>query len=213
MRFLTPSPAVTALSPLHARLDAAGATFERRGGWAVATGFADRAGEARAVAATVGWADASYLAKLELHAGGEIPLGTARREDSAWWCAVTPSRTLILAEPQCGAALRTQLGDRGVDVTTQLAALIVAGPAARETIARFCAIDLRPRVSPPGTYRSGSIARTPGAVLVEGTDRFLVLFGAALAEYVWTVASDAGSRLGGRPVGADAVREEAFARA
>jgi hypothetical protein len=55
-------------------------------------------------------------------------------------------------------------------------------------------------------------------VVREGADQFLVMAGAAFAGYVWEVVSDAGARLGGRPVGADALSgpvglEEAETRA
>jgi hypothetical protein len=49
------------------------------------------------------------------------------------------------------------------------------------------------------------VARTPGAVLREGEERFLMLFGAALGQYVWTVVADAAASLGGGPVGLDAL--------
>ena len=51
----------------------------------------------------------------------------------------------------------------------------------------------------------GSVARTPGLVVRESADQFLVLTGAAVALYLWEVVTDAGTRLGGRPVGVDAV--------
>ena len=57
---------------------------------------------------------------------------------------------------------------------------------------------------PVGAFRPGSVARTPGMVLREAEDRYLMLFGAALGEYVWTVVADAAGHLGGGPVGADA---------
>ena len=67
----------------------------------------------------------------------------------------------------------------------------VVGPLAREVFARFTAIDLRPQVTPVHGFRPGSVARTPGVVVCEGEDRFLMLFGAALGAYVWTVVADA----------------------
>jgi sarcosine oxidase gamma subunit len=88
-----------------------------------------------------------------------------------------------------------------IDVTTCFAALTIFGPQARETIARFCALDLRPQVAPSGSFRPGSIARQPGMILVQDTDRFLLLFGWAVGEYMWTVVEDAARSLGGGPVG------------
>ncbi len=86
-----------------------------------------------------------------------------------------------------------------VDVTTCFAALTIFGPLAREVIARFCALDLRPQVAPPGSFRPGSVARQPGMILVQDTDRFLLLFGWAVGEYMWTVVDDAAQIARWRP--------------
>ena len=75
----------------------------------------------------------------------------------------------------------------------------------RETFARFTAIDLRPQVTPVHAFRPGSVARTGGAILCEAPDRYLMLFGAALGQYVWTLVADAAGHLGGGPVGVDAL--------
>ena len=48
------------------------------------------------------------------------------------------------------------------------------------------------------------MARTGGAILCEAPDRYLMLFGAALGQYVWTLVADAAGHLGGGPVGVDA---------
>jgi sarcosine oxidase gamma subunit len=85
------------------------------------------------------------------------------------------------------------------------AALTVVGPAAREVFARFCAIDLRTDVTPVRGLRPGSVARQPGLVLREAEDRYLVLFGWAVGEYMWTVVEDAARHLGGRPAGVAAL--------
>jgi glycine cleavage system aminomethyltransferase T len=189
LAFLRPGAGVAARSPLHAATAAAGATFEVRDGWEVAVRFGTPDAEAAAVARSVGWADLSHVRKTEIHA----PEGGLR---------ITPDRALVLGEPA-----------DGLDVTAQYGALLLAGPAARDRLARFCALDLRPHVAPPGAFRPGSVARTPGFVLVEAADRFLLLFGAAYGPYMWEVVADAGEHLGGRPVGVDAVREEVSAGA
>jgi glycine cleavage system aminomethyltransferase T len=214
--FLAPSrgaSAPAALSPFDAATTAAGATFEVRDGCRVPTSFGDPVAEARAVEASVGWADASHLGKLEIQVpetaadelaalAGGLELGRAVPDGGAWWCLLTPVRALVIGErPELGA--RSSL--RALDVTTQYAALRIAGPLARETFARFCALDLREQRMPVRACMPGSVARTPGLVVRESADQFLVLTGAALALYLWEVVTDAGTRLGGRPVGADAI--------
>ena len=188
-------------SPLLSAASRSGATIGLRQGWLVPVGFGDEAEQRRAIAETVGFADASALPKMELHGhaellarcAGGLTLGMATPHEGAWWCPLTPTRVLMLG----GFPSMGELGELGVlDVTTQLCALRITGPLTRELMARFCALDLRSEVSPPRSLRPGSVARTPGLVLVEAPDRLLVLVGAALAEYLWTVVDDAARRLG-----------------
>lgn len=223
LAFLTPAAgpaAPPAESPFAAATSAEGASFEIRDGWRVATRFSPAPVEEQACEEAVGWADVSHLGKLEIQVGrsataalaamaGGLRLGAAIRRQDAWWCLVTPVRALLICEPAATESLREDLAAnpklRLVDVTTQLAALRLAGPQSRETFARFCSLDLRSDRAPVGAFLPGSVARTPGYVVREATDRYLLLAGAAVATYLWTVVSDAGRRLGGRPVGADAV--------
>jgi heterotetrameric sarcosine oxidase gamma subunit len=206
-------------SPFAAVAAAAGATFEARDGCNVPTRFASAAVEDTVRTRYVGWADASHLGKLEIQVApdraedlrrlaGGLRLGTAVRARDAWWCLVTPVRALVLCEPSRLAEVHEDVkaapGMWALDVTTQFAALRLGGPQARELLARFCALDLRDQNAPVASFSPGSVARTPGFVLREAADQFIILTGAALAEYLWTVVSDAGRRLGGQPIGADA---------
>ena len=216
--FLTPSPDVLAHSPMERCARAAGARFEARDGWLVAVSY-DRP------PAATGWADMSHLAKLEAHGPPEAALGLdgrdgepagpghAERAHDAWWCPVSRRRTLVLAERAAARELHERLGGRAVDVTTGYAALAIVGPGAREVLARQCALDLRPVVTPVGAFRPGAVARTPAFVLREAEERYLVVFGAALGEYMWTVLADAAEHLGGAPIGADALARETPAHA
>jgi glycine cleavage system aminomethyltransferase T len=193
--FLSPTPTAIARSPMEREAIAAGARVEQRDGWNVAVGFEADHSE------TVSFADRSQMGKLELQADHGLELGVATRRDDAWWCPTSRTRALVLCEPDRTGALREQLPD-AVDLTSALGALTIAGPLARETFARFTAIDLRPDVTPVHGWRPGSVARTPGAILREAEDSWLMLFGAALGSYVWTVVADAAAGLGGGPVGA-----------
>ncbi len=226
------SDGVCARTPMERLARAAGARFERRDGWNVAVGFGPEGVERARLERTVAFADRSALTKLELHApaealaaivaaaadGAVLQLGTATRVNGAWWCPVTPEHVLVLGEPAGAGALRERVGvavetarDGAtvtvVDVTSGLAAIALIGPGARELLARFCAIDVRPAVTPVAGFRPGSVARTPGYLLREDADRLLVLVGWALGEYLWEVVADAAAHLDGGPVGADAVPE------
>ena len=197
-------------SPMEGQARAAGARFEVRDGFNVAVDFAGPGGADE----RVGWADVSHLTKLELQGSadiiGELPFGTAVRRDGAWWCRLTQTRALVVGErPEL-----TESDDlKVIDVTCNFAAITLVGPHARETFARFCALDLRPKVTPVSALRPGSIGRQPGLVIREDEDRYLFLFGWATGEYMWSVVADAAGHLGGGPIGVDALREVSAAHA
>jgi heterotetrameric sarcosine oxidase gamma subunit len=191
---------------------ASGATFEERDGWKVAVSFPNEDSSA------VGFADVSHLGKLEVQGdvaaitGHHLDLGRALRADGAWWCPYSPTRAVVLCSPAGTAALRDHLAASAadanglksvVDITAAQGAMTILGPLAREVFARFTAIDLRPEVTPVHGWRPGSVARTGGAILCEAPDRYLMLFGAAFGQYMWTTVADAAEHLGGGPVGVD----------
>jgi heterotetrameric sarcosine oxidase gamma subunit len=220
--------AAVARSPMERLARAEGARFELRDGWNVAVGYRTEVEqEVQAARDGVGWGDMSHLGKLELQGPGESlgsivagvagspppHLGTAARAAGAWWCPLTPTRVLVIADAAAVAPLRERLADAVdgvpqagvVDVTTNFAALAVTGPQAREVLARFSALDLRPQRTPVGALRPGSIGRQPAILICEADNRYLFLFGWATAEYIWSVVADAGHHLGGRPIGTDAL--------
>ncbi len=197
-----------ARSPMEREALTAGARMELRDGWNIAAGFD---GEEPRLRDTVGFADLSHLGKLELNGPFEelapVPLefGMAARAEGAWWCPVARERALVICEPSALPGLRERFGSRAIELSTSYAALTIAGPLSREVFARFCALDLRPQSCPPRAFRPGSVARTPGYVLREEGDRFLMLFGWALGRYVWEQVADAAKHVGGGPVGVDAL--------
>jgi glycine cleavage system aminomethyltransferase T len=215
LAFLTPDAdpgTAVARTPMERPARAAGARYEARGGWNVAKTFASAEVERARLTDTVGFADCSAMRKLELHGDALSSLGLkpgiAERRDGAWWCPVTPSRVLMLGGtgvPQLSGGVSV------VDVTSGLCAMALVGPGCRELLARFCAIDVRPSVTPVAGFRPGSVARTPGYVLVEAEQRLLIMVGWALGQYIWEVVADAGEHLGGGPVGADVLAKVAGA--
>jgi heterotetrameric sarcosine oxidase gamma subunit len=202
LAFLTPSTDAVARTPMHRLAAKAGARFETRDGWEIPAAY-EGAGSAD-YSQTVAFADRSYLTKLELHGPHEVQLelGTASLIDGNWWCPVTPSRALVLGGPTARAAASAAAGPVAteVDLTCGLAALALTGPGANELLARFCAIDVRPKVTPVAGFRPGSVARTPGYLLRTADDELLVMVGWALGAYLWEVVADAAAHLGGGPV-------------
>jgi hypothetical protein len=170
-----------ARSPMERVALASGARTERSGRWNVVLQDAD-----------AGFADRSHIRKLEVHApAGRLGHATLA-DDGAWWCPITPTRTLVLGGE--GGGRDPRLKD-AIDVTCAHAALELIGPRSGELLARFCAIDVRPAAMPVGAFRPGSVARTPGYVLRTGADSLLVLVGWALGEYLWRVVDDAARAL------------------
>jgi glycine cleavage system aminomethyltransferase T len=213
--FLTPTPSakLPARGPLLDAFATAGAVCEVRGGWELAVSFGSPEAEAAACAEAVGFAELPHLSKLELQSSGPPTLAAAlggevgepaRRVGDGWLCLEAPSLALAIGV-ETGSLAELELPCRVTDLTAALGAVVIAGPLARDLLARFSAIDAREASLPVAGFRPISVARTPGFVLREADDRFLVLFGAALGEYVWEVLDDAARRLGGRAVGLDAL--------
>ena len=196
------APHAVARSPMERQARAAGAQLQARDGWNVAISYGSPEQERHACASTAGWVDVSHLGKLELQGPGiteraDLELGRATRRDGAWWCPLTPDRALVIGERPERLPEQTSV----VDVGTVFAAMTLVGPLSREVFARFCAADLRPKVTPVTGLRPVSIARQPGLIVCEADDRYLFLFGWAVGQYMWRVVEDAAVHLGGRPVG------------
>lgn len=222
-------------SPIEWTHRGEGARFQQRAGWRVVSGYGQSAEERVACRDSAGVADVSFLGKLELQAepgvvasivsrlagGATLELGQAALDDDVWWCPVTPSRVLAVTPPEATARVRDELEAAAsdapfasvVELTAGYGSNAIAGPLAREAFARATALDLRPERFGEGAFAPVSVARTPGMVLRTGGDRFLHLFGAGYAHYIWTVFVDAAEHLGGRAVGLEALGDEVAARA
>jgi heterotetrameric sarcosine oxidase gamma subunit len=217
-----------ASSPFEHDTSEAGAHFQPRDGWNVAAAYASAEEDAQVCRDTVGWVDVSHLGKIEIQAAADdlaamisaasgaatMELASATRAGDSWFLPLSPTRALVvcpsgrlaeLLDALEQAAASTGAPATVTDVTSVFGALILAGPRVRDVFARFCAIDLRASVTPVLGLRPGSVARQPGILVREATDRFLYLFGAAVSHYVWTVVDDAARPFGGAPAGVDAL--------
>jgi glycine cleavage system aminomethyltransferase T len=165
-----------------------GARFEERDGWLVPVSIP---GEEERVA-VVGVADLSHLTKLELR-----PAGEAIEGDGIVWYPISPRRALVICTPALGASVREQVGERfSLDVTGAYSVIAISGPEADTLLRRMTHIHHFPS--------GGEVAHVQGHVLEHG-DGYWVICAQELGQYVWEVAVDRASALGGGAVGADAL--------
>ncbi len=164
-----------------------GATFEERGGWLVPVSIPGE--EAHAA---VGIADLSHQTKLELRPAGEPIEG-----EGITWYAISSRRALVLCRPELGDTVRRRVGERSsLDVTGAYSVIAIVGPEADTVLRRMTHIDHFPS--------GGEIAHVQGHVLrCEGG--YWVLCAQELGQYVWEVAVDRASALGGGAIGVDAL--------
>jgi glycine cleavage system aminomethyltransferase T len=165
-----------------------GARFEERDGWSIPVSLP---GEQEHLAA-VGVADLSHLTKLELR-----PAGEAIEGDGVVWYGISPRRALVLCAAASADAVREQAGDRFLlDLTGAYSIVALAGPEAATVLRRMTHLHHFPS--------GGEIAHVQGHVL-ERDDGYWIICAQEYGEYVWEVAVDRASALGGGPVGVDAL--------
>ena len=169
-----------------------GATFEERDGWLVAASIPGE--EERG---TVGIADLSHLTKIEVRPGGKPGAWLQPATGTPIWYEISPRRALVLSAPSGAAAVREQLTDRfSLDVTGAYSVIAIVGPEADTVLRRLTHIDHFPS--------GGEIAHVQGHVLrCEGG--YWVLCAQELGQYVWEVAVDRATALGGGAIGVDAL--------
>jgi sarcosine oxidase subunit gamma len=102
------------------------------------------------------------------------------------------------------SSLRDALADLHAavtDVTDGRVALRVAGPSARDVLAKGCPLDLHPRAFPPGSSAQSLLAKA--SVLIhlledrtEGGPSFDVYVARSFAHYLWMWLEDAGGEYG-----------------
>jgi glycine cleavage system aminomethyltransferase T len=164
-----------------------GATFEERDGWLVPVSIPGE--ESRAAA---GIADVSHVTKIELRPAGEAIAG-----DGIVWYEISPRRALVLCPPSQGDAVRARIGDRfSLDVTGAYSAIAIVGPEAETVLRRMTHLHHFPS--------GGEIAHVQGHVL-EREGGYTVICAQELGHYVWEIAVDRASALGGGAIGVDAL--------
>ena len=165
-----------------------GARFEQRDGWDIPVSLPDE----KEHLAAVGVADLSHLTKLELRPAGEPIEG-----EGIVWYRISPRRALALCAAPSAAEVREQVGERfALDVTGAYSVIALAGPAAATVLRRMTHLHHLPA--------SGELAHIQGHVLERG-GAYWIICAQEYGQYVWEVAVDRASALGGGPIGVDAL--------
>ena len=171
----------------------AGARFEERDGWLVPVAIL---GEEEYLG-TVGIADLSHLAKFEVRPAGE-PFDLVTDRHKRVWYRISPKRALVLCPSTEADAVREQLTGRLVlDVTAALGIIAVVGPEAETVIRRLTHLHHFPS--------GGEVAHITAHVLNPSADAYWIVFQQEYGHYLWEVAVDRATPLGGGPVGVDAI--------
>ena len=168
----------------------AGARFEERDGWLVPAAIL---GEEEYLGA-VGIADLSHLTKYEIRPAVN-PLDGG---EAAVWYRISPRRALVIYPSTDTEAVREQLTGRLVlDVTAALGILAIVGPEADTVIRRLTHLHHFPS--------GGEVAHITAHVLKPADDAYWIVFPQEYGHYLWEVAVDRATPLGGGPVGVDAI--------
>jgi glycine cleavage system aminomethyltransferase T len=160
----------------------AGARFEERDGWLVPVSIP---GEESHVA-TVGIADLSHLSKFEVR-----PALATVDDARVVHYRISPKRSLVV-----GAIARPE-GKLVLDLTGALAIVAVTGPQAETVIRRLTHLDHFPS--------GGEVAHITAHVLAPRPETYWIVFPQEYGHYLWEVAIDRATPLGGGPIGVDAL--------
>lgn len=130
---------------------------------------------------------------------------SARGGHAALWLA--PGEFLVVTEPGEESALAAALAGAldphpaaVTDVSDARAVIELAGPRARDLLAKGCPLDLHPRVFAPGHCAQSRLAK---ALIIlwqlDDEPRFRLLVERSLAEYLWFWLEDAAAEFRAAP--------------
>jgi aminomethyltransferase folate-binding domain-containing protein len=195
-----------------------GATFEVRGAWEVPASYGSESRETEAMRAGLAVADISARAKL--HLTGSIdalvrrmtgaavdPMRTAAITSGGAVARVARDFALALFEPSAEAdalaAVEGELTDDAMatDATSALSGFLVGGPLIKQLFARSLTLDVEE--IQPGRCLAARWAHIP-AILVASTPVMPIVeiyVGSEYGRYAWRTLLELGQRLGGIPVG------------
>lgn len=204
------APLRSPLAAAHGRL---GAELAAEGGAEHVRSYGDREAELAVVRGSVGVADVTVRAKIDVRGDVErtvslFPAGVVARIAEDWAMLFSPPGPVDdrVASMQTAAGSSTMVSD----ATHLLAGFALGGPAVDEAVARLTGWD--PATLAPGQATGAPFAdvRTI-AVRREGALDVLEIYPSMeLARYFWDQLIAVAERLGGAPVGWDALHAEGW---
>jgi sarcosine oxidase, subunit gamma len=139
-----------------------------------------------------------WVAMADVRVDGEVPGLELPTAPNTWRPAgagravwLGPDEWLVtdgtVAPEELEARLRAAVPPSGgavVDVSGQRTTLRLAGPNARDVLAKGCSIDLHPSAFPAGTAVSTTVGRAGVVLLALDTDEFALLVRSSFAGYL-----------------------------
>jgi heterotetrameric sarcosine oxidase gamma subunit len=202
-------PIRSPLTTTHAGL---GAVVGVEGGAEFVRSYTDPAAESTALSEHVGVADITVRAKIDLRGSIGPALGAAG--DSL--VSIADDWALVILPPgpvvDLVTTMQAAVGDAGMaaDVTHLYAGFALAGPLLTDLVARLTSWDLSTLAigeatgAPFADVRAVVVRRDAALPLVE------IYVAMEFARYVWRSFVEVAGRLGGSPVGWDALREKGW---
>ena len=223
-----PMDASSALATVTRR---AGAVMTARPGTTVAAHYGSAAAELGVCVRAVGLADRSDLAKLQIAGpaasvhelleqatGAPLKSAGVAPAATAWWCAASPERVIVLSEPTRGPRLLSLLraqarrlpGVEVSDISPAWSAIALVGRRVVEVLSALDALgpDGDPRAAVP--FGRATIAGVEVHLLLQSDRRAIVLVEPAAADGVWRAIAEGGQPLGLSCVGTEAVERFAL---
>ena len=201
-------PMASLRSPLSSTHAALGAVLGIEDGAEFVRAYADAASELAAVSDHVGVADITVRGKIDLR--GSIALAFRDAGDAV--ASIADDWAMVLLPPgpvgDRVAAMQAAIGDEGMvtDATHLFAAFALAGPALPGLLSRLTSWDSSSLET--GEATGAPIADVRAIVVRRAADVPMIEIYVAMefARYVWRSVVEVAERLGGGPVGWDALR-------
>jgi len=225
------------LSAMHYRHLALGATMIDEGGWQRPARYTDSQTELERLQERVGLCDISPVGKLYLQGteAGRLleerfpgtAAGTVGRVgqhtlldgdgsvlDNVLLCRLADDHLFIVTSPnragEAAGSLEQRLsGSPTVDMSSAFAAMSVAGPRSRETLAKLTELDLSTEAFPDLSCAQVSLALVHATILrtdCGGQLCYELYVARDLGEYIWDAIVEAGRELDLSPFGVEALQ-------